>query len=598
VRLAVLTVAAAALAAPLPAAAGAAWGVQDDHLAHVPLERVDGRLELVETSRAKVARVDVLWWLVAPTRPARPSDPDDPAYEFARLDAVVRGLHQRGIVPVVAVYSAPAWAAGGRGAPAGSAVNPAAPSAAQFGAFMRALAERYDGGHRPRGADEPLPEVRHWELWNEPNLAGFLRPQFSGGRNIALSRYVQMTRRAYPLIKRANSDAVVIAGAGGPRSSTSATGTGALRWARALARSSARFDAYSQHVYPAAAPRSRTRAFPAWGTLRQLFDALDAVPRRRGMHVYITEAGYTTARTPYRDVRVSRAQQAAYLRQIARLPVVRSPRVQAVIWFNLQDNPHWPGGLRDLQGRAKPSHAAFVRVARASRLPAGLRPPRLRVSRRQLLINQRISQAAVRRLDLVQERLDRGLTRADLRPGGLGATVFGPQVRTSVAPGAPGAVPAPLARRPERPEAPRRRPGAAARVRVSAAQLLVNQRISQAAVRRADALERRLGGGLTGGDLRPGAVSADRVAAGVAILGASPSASPPAPTRTEVSRPSRRSGGTVRLSSAQLRVNQRISQVAVRRANALALRLAQGLVTTDFRRGSIGAESLDPDLRG
>ncbi|HSJ72857.1 MAG TPA: hypothetical protein VK904_00955, partial [Miltoncostaeaceae bacterium] len=105
-------------------------------------------------------------------------------------------------------------------------------------------------------------------------------------------------------------------------------------------------------------------AFPAWRTLPLLLEALDAVPRRRGMPVYITEAGYTTARTPYRDVRVTRRQQARYLRQIARLPIVRSPRIRAVVWFNLQDNPDWPGGLRTRGGRPKPSHAAFRAVVR------------------------------------------------------------------------------------------------------------------------------------------------------------------------------------------------------------------------------------------
>ena len=590
-----LLIAAAALG-PVPAAVAAPFGVQDDQLSSGPVEIVDQRLDLVEDSGAKVARVDALWSLIAPTRPDHPSDPGDPAYDFARLDAVVRGMDERRIIPIVDVYSAPAWAAGGRGAPEGTEVNPHAPSPAQFGAVMRALATRYSGSYRPSGADEPLPEVRHWELWNEPNLGAFLSPQFRGGRAVGLTRYVAMVRRAYPLVKRANRDAVVIAGVGGPRSSTGPTGTGALRWARALARSSAPFDAYSQHVYPAAPPRGATRAFPAWGTLSRLFDALDAVRRRRGTPVYITEAGYTTASTPFRDVRVTRSRQAAYLRQIARLPVVRDPRVKVVIWFNLQDNVNWPGGLRDLRGRTKPSHAAFVPIARASRLSDDLRP-RLRATRRQLLINQRISQAAVRRLNLLQRILDDGLERADLRPGGLGAAAFGPGVTVNVAPGAPSAVPPPLARRPTTPEAPRRRPGAAARVRLAASQLLVNQRVSQAAVRRANGLERRLDAGLTGGDLRPGAVGPDRLAAGVSLTGAT-TATPSPPTTTNVAAASRRRGGTVRLTSAQLLVNQRISQAAVRRANALAERLAEGLVTTDFRRGSIGAESLDPALRG
>ena len=163
----------------------------------------------------------------------------------------------------------------------------------------------------PTAQAEALPRVRHFEIWNEPNLGGFLSPQVSGGRRVAVTRYVADGRRAGPAITRVNPGAIVIAGAGGPRSSSDARGTGALAWARAIAASSAPFDAFSQHVYPAAAPLAATRAFPAWRTLPSLFAALDAVPRRRGTPVYLTEVGYTTARTPFRTVRVTPAQQAA-----------------------------------------------------------------------------------------------------------------------------------------------------------------------------------------------------------------------------------------------------------------------------------------------
>ncbi len=73
-----------------------------------------------------------------------------------------------------------------------------------------------------------------------------------------------------------------------------------------------------------------------------------------------------------------------------------------------------------------------------------------------------------------------------------------------------------------------------ARIRVSARQLLVNQRISQAAVRRANALAARLEGGLTGGDLREGAVAAIKLAPGLRISSARPSGAAPAPSVTTI----------------------------------------------------------------
>jgi hypothetical protein len=94
------------------------------------------------------------------------------------------------------------------------------------------------------------------------------------------------------------------------------------------------------------------------------------------MKLYVTEAGYTTATTPYRRTRVSMGRQAAYLRQIFRTPVARSGRVPVVIWFNLQDNEFWPAGLLRRGGAAKPSLRAFRAEARRGRLPAVLRPGR------------------------------------------------------------------------------------------------------------------------------------------------------------------------------------------------------------------------------
>ena len=596
-RALIMAAAAAGLFAAAPAAGAAVLGVQDDRLTSGPVEAVPERAALIRATGAKITRIDVLWSLVAPTRPQRPADPDDPAYRWERTDATLRAIADLGVTPIVAAYSAPAWAAGGRGIPPGTEVNPNAPSPALYASFMRALAQRYSGAHRPPGAAGPLPRVRHFEIWNEPNLAAFLSPQVAGGRRVAVTRYVDMLRRAHREVKAVSPRAIVIAGAGGPRSSTDARGTGALAWAQTLARSGAPFDAYSQHIYPAAAPLQPTAAFPAWATLPQLFAALDAVPRRRGLPVYLTEIGYTTARTQFRDVRVTQAQQARYLRQIVSLPAVRSGRVRALIWFNLQDNPNWPAGLRDLRGRTKPSHAAFVARARASRLTPDLRvEPPVTLSRGQLLINQRISQAAVRRLNAVAARLDAGLTRDDLRPGGIGPTAFAAGVQVAVGPSGPAAPPPPRTQAADAPPAPARRAGAAARVRLSAAQLLINQRISQAAVRRANGLEARRRSGLTGGDLRPGAIDASRLVGGIGIASATAPAVAPAPTATVVAAARRGDARDVALSAAQLSINQRIAQAGVRRANALAGDLAAGLVGDDFRPGSISALSLAPGL--
>ena len=68
---------------------------------------------------------------------------------------------------------------------------------------------------------------------------------------------------------------------------------------------------------------------------------------------------------------------------------------------------------------------------------------------------------------------------------------------------------------------------------------------------------------------------------------APPSVTPPAaPIRVRAVRPR------------QLLVARRLAQGAVRRAEALRVRLLQGLSTADFKPGSIGPADLAPSLRG
>jgi hypothetical protein len=218
----------------------------------------------------------------------------------------------------------------------------------------------------------------------------------------------------------------------------------------------------------------------------------------------------------------------------------------------------------------------------------------VRLTPAQLLVNQRISQAALRRAAAISAWLDAGIAAGDLRDGGLGREDFGPGVEISGAgtPIANGlASPRPVV------AAPPPRPARAPRLRVTARQLLVNQRISQAAVRRANALARRLEGGLTGGDLRQGAVTAVKLAPGLRVASARPAGAAPAPSSTTLAPAARRPGATVSLSARQVLVNQRIAQAAVRRANELMAVVRRGLVGAHFRDGAIDAAAIDPALR-
>ena len=173
--------------------------------------------------------------------------------------------------------------------------------------------------------------------------------------------------------------------------------------------------------------------------------------------------------------RASRAPEPVANRQFVALEAERSGTITA-LWTQ----PHG--------GATSPGSVLVARSTSGPRGVVGLTPAQLR-------INQRISQAAVRRINALTVMAD-----------GLPA----PEVASSRPPD---------------------------RVTLSAKQLLINQRISQAAVRRANALANRL----------EGILSTD--------------AAPP------------RSGDRVAISARQLLIGQRIAQAAVRRANALAERI-------------------------
>ena len=123
----------------------------------------------------------------------------------------------------------------------------------------------------------------------------------------------------------------------------------------------------------------------------------------------------------------------------------------------------------------------------------------VRVTGVQLLINQRIASAAVARANAVDARLTAGLTGGDLKPGAITPGKLAPGV--AIAALSDQAVPAKSAATPK--PIPR---GGARALRVTAAQIDINLRISRAALRRSQALAARLTAGLGEGDFRAGSI--------------------------------------------------------------------------------------------
>ncbi|HET9719749.1 MAG TPA: hypothetical protein VFP55_06715, partial [Solirubrobacteraceae bacterium] len=150
-------------------------------------------------------RVYLPWSSYAPdpaaaTAPAfNASDPAAyPPSDWVQLDQIVRDAAAVGIgLDFTIGPPAPEWAIG-PGAPHGSPYDTGwMPSATRFGAFVHALGERYSGRYAPPGATRPLPRVRFWSIWNEPNYGHYLSPEAIGPVEVAPRLYRDILRAAW-----------------------------------------------------------------------------------------------------------------------------------------------------------------------------------------------------------------------------------------------------------------------------------------------------------------------------------------------------------------------------------------------------------------
>jgi hypothetical protein len=322
-----------------------------------------------------VLRYDLYWNVVAPERPADGRDYRDPAYQWhdfdlAMLEAAAHGYEGR---IVVTVWRTPAWAFA-PGATGTAYSN--APDAQAYRDFVRAAAERYAGGVEPDGPGglDPLPRVDHWEIWNEPNFYGALRPQKDEhGLPISPATFTTLLNGAYDEIHavgdEAGFDPVVISG--GLYRARSTRGVGPIRFLEELARLGARFDALGFHPYSTVPSlgledgAGQGTVYPSIsiGNFDLLLADLDRIWPDADFPLWLTEFGWQTSETPETDrLAVSEEDQATFLAG-ALDRFASFPRVAALIWFLIRDEPPdprgvrdtWQSGLRRMDGVLKPS---------------------------------------------------------------------------------------------------------------------------------------------------------------------------------------------------------------------------------------------------
>jgi hypothetical protein len=385
-----------AVAPPASAASSLEVGIADDGVTQRTPALAPQVIPAWKRAGADVARLLVVWQYVAPanerlTAPAGfdPANPNDPAYNWAPVDQAVDLLRAQGIEPILNLTGwSPLW---GTKDPSQRDVR-LNPDPKQFAVFAKAAAQRYAG------------RVDRYILWNEPNFALWLKPQFdcTGGRCTpnAPHQYREIARQAVPAIKAGDPGAVVYGpalAAAGQSPTSRNKNMRPLAFLRALGCVSATYradrsgrcrsftpatlDGIAYHPHSRALAPDRGYPHPDDANLSQygrLTTALDRIQARGGLlnagsktrrfDLFYDEWGYQT-NPPDPIIGITPQKQSDYLQWGAYL-AYKQPRVKMLVQYLWRDDPlgagsgtqrysGWQSGLYSFDGRAKPAAATF-----------------------------------------------------------------------------------------------------------------------------------------------------------------------------------------------------------------------------------------------
>lgn len=301
----------------------------------------DGRAAaLAAGTGARWIRIPFRWKII------EPKGVNPPAYRFETYDQLLQDLRQRGFQIILTVRDNPSWAADTPCGPLNAAGEEA------LLRFLEQAVKRYR---------EPPYGIQHWELYNEPDNTDAETYGAQGGCwGSAPATYAALLRRAYPIIKGANPDAVVVFGGlaleqieGSPFNvhfleQTLDAGAGPF------------FDWANFHYYPAFSYRWDRFGRGIQGKTAYIQDILKQAGAEKP--IICSEVGQPTAgpaQEGYSDEKTADEMLRSYVRAVwAGLPTA--------VWHKLQDRPQDIRlyGLVDAGGVPKPAYRTYQLLAR------------------------------------------------------------------------------------------------------------------------------------------------------------------------------------------------------------------------------------------
>lgn len=337
---------------PLPAGYfGVAGHVLGQMAGDGELGLLDRHLGAVAGVGATFVRADVAWPRVQP----EPPQPGAGGYDFSEHDALTGALARHGLRWYPVAVGTPGWAVAPERLAAGCSTSapPADPEA--FAELMAAVARRYgrSGSFWREHPRLPYRPVVEYELWNEPNLAGFWCPAPEP------AAYAELVARAAPRIRAIDPGATIVLGGLAPfdedDAAQAATGV-PLAVPDFLEQAVASrpdlpelVDAVGVHLYAPDAAAAIERL--AW--FRSTLDAAGFA----GTPISVNEVGWPT-QGQGGFVNLTEEQRASSLRAVTRATALSGCRVESFAPHTWTTPEADPADQEDWFGIADPATAA------------------------------------------------------------------------------------------------------------------------------------------------------------------------------------------------------------------------------------------------
>jgi hypothetical protein len=251
-------------------------GIADSDLYFESYEQIDAALDEMQAMGVNTVRIGIPWAGI---------NPIEGYYDWSQSDYLINAADERGMGILAVITTTPTYQQNGSGVYS-EPIDPAA-----YGEFAGMAAERYAG------------QVGAYEIWNEPNAAPYYGPTPDP------AGYTELLQAAYPAIKAADPDAIVVGGVVG---STVTYGNYTLNPVDFVdqmydAGAQGYFDALSFHPYQYTTPFSMGGYHPD-SPLNQLDDIHDLMVANGDGDklIWASEYGQPTSVS-------SEAEQAAYL---------------------------------------------------------------------------------------------------------------------------------------------------------------------------------------------------------------------------------------------------------------------------------------------